>query len=406
MQAGGGSLSVPGSGPASIYDVSYGGPPAVETYDYEKLKKRLGRITCLVLTVSMAMTFAAFAFVYQMEPAGVKPKETDIGRWSGSGNSTASIKMCTRNQAFLVWINGHLVATGQECDLEFLKDHRGGGIHSRKQVHIDAPCEKPLTVAIEAQDFEFGSNDTSKGGIVGEINWCGTKILTGVPGVQGMPADPDRIQWECSTSAPEQWMKPCPNVSNDVTQSCGRLSPFRKALAERHLPGTAHCPIGECSDDQQAHDEKISETAEWIWAGSVPEDFKVVDSAYCRVTVACHQHSCKAPITVGGCSGPGPNGAPGYAFREDKSVTYSKPWTPPDETASMAMLFEEEELGQVMCSDGYALARPVVKTCDPNGARLWKFDGCCADFLWFIPATNYFIAFLAFVLMSYLLRAL
>eukprot|EP01044_Picomonas_judraskeda_P042626 COSAG03_NODE_22024_length_296_cov_0.791878_1_plen_43_part_10 len=42
MQEGGGSFSVPGSGPtpvepaASIYDASYvpGGPPAAETYDY------------------------------------------------------------------------------------------------------------------------------------------------------------------------------------------------------------------------------------------------------------------------------------------------------------------------------------------------------------------------------------
>jgi hypothetical protein len=37
-----------------------------------------------------------------------------------------------------VWINGHLVATGQECDLEFLKEHRFGEVRSREHVHIDA----------------------------------------------------------------------------------------------------------------------------------------------------------------------------------------------------------------------------------------------------------------------------
>ena len=51
---------------------------------------------------------------------------SDIGQFSAldaRGNqSTASIKICTRNQAFLIWINGHLVGTGQDCDLDFLRD--------------------------------------------------------------------------------------------------------------------------------------------------------------------------------------------------------------------------------------------------------------------------------------------
>lgn len=122
----------------------------------------------MILTLSMAITFASVAFVYEAKPSNTTSTtggSTDIGRWEGSGNSTASIKVCTRNQAFLgacclppaqahrggsahvpahrlrcplaVWINGHLVATGQECDLDFLTDHRFGEVRSRS-VHIDA----------------------------------------------------------------------------------------------------------------------------------------------------------------------------------------------------------------------------------------------------------------------------
>jgi hypothetical protein len=77
------------------------------------------------------------------------------------------------------------------------------------------PCDKPLTVAIEAQDFEFEDTDTSSGGIVAEITWCGSTILTGAKRAWTDPktySDPDNSrvhEWSCSKSAPELWMMPC-----------------------------------------------------------------------------------------------------------------------------------------------------------------------------------------------------
>ena len=69
------------------------------------------------------------------------------------------------------------------------------------------PCDKSLKIAIEAQDFEFDTADNSKAGIVAEITWCGTRILTGVPD----DTDPTRAQWNCSKTGQEEWMKnSCP----------------------------------------------------------------------------------------------------------------------------------------------------------------------------------------------------
>ena len=81
-------------------------------------------------------------------------------------------------------------------------------------------------VAIEAQDFEFGQpgEKQSKGGIVAEITWCGTKILTGVPNDD----DPHRAQWDCSTSAPAMWMQPCTSEHD-----CGTEEQFYKGDTHR-----------------------------------------------------------------------------------------------------------------------------------------------------------------------------
>ena len=74
------------------------------------------------------------------------------------------------------------------------------------------PCDTSLKVAIEAQDFEFGTADNSKAGIVAEITWCGTRILTGVPDA----GDPHRPQWNCSETGRKRWMnESCP--VGDVT---------------------------------------------------------------------------------------------------------------------------------------------------------------------------------------------
>ena len=70
-------------------------------------------------------------------------------------------------------------------------------------------------MAIEAQDFEFVEEKQSKAGIVAEITWCGTKILTGVPSAN----DPNRTQWDCSTSAPSNWMQPCTESHDCGTES-------------------------------------------------------------------------------------------------------------------------------------------------------------------------------------------
>jgi hypothetical protein len=165
-------------------------------------------------------------------------------------------------------------------------------------------------------------------------------------------------------------------------------------------------------DDKQAHDQKISAKAEWIWAGQSSEDFKTIDSAYCRIEVNCSQHECKEPIATaddpGVCPGPGPHGAPGYSFQEDPSVTYEVPWSDPSLVKSMAVPYEEKQLGKVVCGQGYAMAQPQVEsTCGltGDGEKVWKFEGCCADFLWSIPATNYLVAAMAFVLMSYMFIA-
>jgi hypothetical protein len=172
----------------------------------------------------------------------------------------------------------------------------------------------------------------------------------------------------------------------------------------------------------QAAEQHISPTAEWIWAGTdgnfQPDgtagensDFTTVDSAYCRVEVSCSKHGCKAPVSEGGCVGPGPHGAPGYAFDKDPKVTYETPWTDPSDFG--AGLFEKKELGAVTCDAGYALraaldnplptcCKDTKEGCSKPDEAVWKFEGCCADFLWSIPATNYFVAFLAFILMSYM----
>ena len=166
-------------------------------------------------------------------------------------------------------------------------------------------------------------------------------------------------------------------------------------------------------DDQQADDQKISVQAQWIWAGEDQKnDFKDIDSAYCRIEVDCSQHECKQPKatadTPGFCPGPGKYGAPGYSFQEDPSVTYEVPWSDPSSAKSMAVLYDEKQLGKVGCSDGYAMAQPQVESkcvVAADGEKAWQFEGCCADFLWFIPATNYAVAAMAFVLMSYMFIA-
>lgn len=193
--------------------------------------------------------------------------------------------------------------------------------------------------------------------------------------------------------------------------SCHRylacFSPLTSAIA---------CSMS-AQDDKQAHDQQISAQAEWIWAGEDSNenafgDFTTVDSAYCRIEVDCSQHECKEPAatadTPGFCPGPGPHGAPGYTFQEDRSVTYEEPWSDPSSAKAMAVLYKEKQLGEVSCSEGYAMAQPQVEsTCalTADGEKVWKFEGCCADFLWSIPSTNYFVAAMAFVLMSYMFIA-
>ena len=148
--------------------------------------------------------------------------------------------------------------------------------------------------------------EQSKAGIVAEINWCGTKILTG-----------DR--WNCSTSAPNKWMQPlgcddgcaatdgscgmcttpgtlwgAPCAINDVV--CDQDRAFSQATAEPHARGEAHCrPCcqqpdtvpggclsdddmdaccgGHVSDDLQATQEQISTNAKWIWSGDFVRNF-------------------------------------------------------------------------------------------------------------------------------------
>ena len=46
----------------------------------------------------------------------------------------AELRICTKGQAFMVWINGALAATGQDCDLKFTNET------------LNAPCNRPLTV--------------------------------------------------------------------------------------------------------------------------------------------------------------------------------------------------------------------------------------------------------------------
>ena len=53
------------------------------------------------------------------------------------GNVTkAELRICTKGQAFMVWINGALAARGQDCDLKFTNET------------LHAPCDESLTVRI------------------------------------------------------------------------------------------------------------------------------------------------------------------------------------------------------------------------------------------------------------------
>lgn len=178
-------------------------------------------------------------------------------------------------------------------------------------------------------------------------------------------------------------------------------------------------PRCSIQDDKLAFDEKISETAQWIWAASNESngdnprktqaalDFKNIDSAYCRVQVNCSQHQCIEPKPIGGCTGPGKHGAPGYHFEQDDNSLPA-----PDGVEGVNHTFDEKGLGKVTCNaaEGYAPARDIEKIpCDPtpDGKKpgKWKFDGCCANFLWSIPSTNRLVAFMAFALMSYMFIA-
>eukprot|EP01043_Picozoa_sp_COSAG02_P045128 COSAG02_NODE_4097_length_5787_cov_1.650492_3_plen_100_part_00 len=94
-------------------------------------------------------------------------------------------------------------------------------------------------MAVEAQDFEFEEQDTSSAGIVAEITWCGSTILTGAPGAldsdgsnqTNLPKNDDqRLQWNCSTSAPAHWMMPCP-----LGGGCGQVDPFHSGDRPPHF---------------------------------------------------------------------------------------------------------------------------------------------------------------------------
>ena len=221
----------------------------------------------------------------------------------------------------------------------------------------------------------------SKAGIVAEITWCGTRILTG-----------DR--WNCSTSAPNKWMQPlgCDDGCADTKGGCGMCTTagtrwgapcalndercdqdgaFSQATLEAHTRGEAHCrPCcqqpdtvpggcrsgddmdaccgGHVSDDLQATQEQISTNAKWIWSG----DFVDVDTAYCRTEFSCEGHGCKAPDTVEGCLGPGPHPTqPGYKFADPGNL--GTPWRDAsilDTTGDDKLnYYTREELGVITC---------------------------------------------------------
>eukprot|EP01051_Picozoa_sp_SAG22_P011032 SAG22_NODE_1031_length_5932_cov_2.590948_2_plen_405_part_00 len=221
--------------------------------------------------------------------------------------SASSISVCSKGQHFLLWINGRLVGTGDGCALRF--------INSSNPVH--APCDKPLLIAIEGQDYEDDETHSVKAaGLLASIEWCGTSIVTD-------------SNWLCSKSPSYLWQSnqadAALNNSALLARQAGilqtlsslatnaelkhdcinvKLQPITKADIN-YIEGSYFYPTQPIKTtlpggkwDVPVGGEDIAKDAEWIWAGPPPpneKEYTTIDSAYCRYEASCkiHKHGCK-----------------------------------------------------------------------------------------------------------------
>ena len=79
--------------------------PTGSSSSWGKSKLSLGAAACSLMSFGMFVSYIVVVQLYDDGKTaggvyGLGNNVTDMGRW-GSGNSSASIKLCTRNQAFL-----------------------------------------------------------------------------------------------------------------------------------------------------------------------------------------------------------------------------------------------------------------------------------------------------------------
>jgi K+-dependent Na+/Ca+ exchanger-like protein len=382
---------------------------------YNKLWRKMVALAMFLVTVIVVVSLlGVIVYLHGNPTTDKKPEITNLGAF-GTPSSKAEIRICTRSQAFLVWVNGHLVGTGTECELHF----------SSPAAQLEAPCDKPLLIAVEGQDFEWGGGGDSRAGIIAEVRWCGKKFVTGK-------------NWRCSMVAQTHWMRNWDNHSKpaavtgsgsdkgvmSTTNDC-RSEGFLPALTENHTCGdtktngkTTVCGDAPDDDDDQAHHKHISPSAKWIWAGNgsgassgaVEWSFTHVDSAYCRFqsTNATNEIISRSE----GCAG-----LVDPAARDDKltkaAYIIEHPGADKSTENSETGLMAPEDLGKVTCAPGYHARREVKATCahyateatDADKVPEFVFDGCCPDFLWFFESTNWGVGIMAFSLMSYVFIA-
>ena len=84
---------------------------AQESQAYARLRKKVAKSACLFILGTIAVALLAVIVLIQPpedNSGAYGLRKTNVGKFgSGAGNtSQAEIRVCTRSQAFLVWING------------------------------------------------------------------------------------------------------------------------------------------------------------------------------------------------------------------------------------------------------------------------------------------------------------
>ena len=167
------------------------------------------------------------------------------------------------DQSFTVFMNGVVVANGNDCNMRFVS-----ATNPRAPECVHNMKDNDLWLAVEVQDSEEDSAlDTSVLAFATRLEWCGVQIAT------------DR-HWECNENAYRNWQ--CPTCSSDVNES---ESGTGWETASVILPDPSHPEIDFMSK------EVTGQRAQWIGLGGVEfgseQRAKSVNSVYCRRKIGC-----------------------------------------------------------------------------------------------------------------------